>query len=143
MTTQSSFTQDDSLFVLMGEDVRRIQIVLNNFDPNLRFTVDLFKNEVPHFLDLELSQDSMSVFRKNINTGLYAHFSSYIPWTHRTAWTKSLNSRPSRIWSQNKLSSEINFTKKLESRNGFPTFFVKRIIYQVLNITNESTNNAE
>ena len=32
---------DDSLFVIKPEDVRRIQIVLYNFDTNLRFTVDL------------------------------------------------------------------------------------------------------
>ena len=57
----------------------RIQNLLNNFDPHLRFTVDLFHNEVPHFLDLELSPDGISIFRKNTNTGLYTHFSSYVP----------------------------------------------------------------
>ena len=50
---------DDSLFVIKREDVRRIQNLLNNFGPNLRFTVDLFQNEVPHFLDLELSPDGI------------------------------------------------------------------------------------
>ena len=42
----------DTLFVIKREDVRRIQNLLNNFDPNLRFTVDLFENEVRHLLDL-------------------------------------------------------------------------------------------
>ena len=69
----------DTLFVIKREDVRLIQNLLNSFDSNLRFTVDLFQNEVPHFLDLELSPDGISVFRKNINTGLYTHFSSYVP----------------------------------------------------------------
>ena len=30
---------------------------LNSFDNNLKFTVDLFDKETPHFLDLELSPD--------------------------------------------------------------------------------------
>ena len=110
----------DTLFVIKREDVRRIQNLLNNFDPNLRFTVDLFQNEVPHFLDLELFPDGISIFRKNTNTGLYTHFRSYISWTHRTVWIKGLTSRASRICSPNKLSSEINFIKKLASWNGFP-----------------------
>ena len=33
---------DDILFVIKREDVSRIQNLLNNFDLNLRFTVDLF-----------------------------------------------------------------------------------------------------
>ena len=70
---------DDTLFVIKREDVRHIQNLLNNFDPNLRLTVDLFQNEVPHFLDLELSPDDISIFRKNTNIGLYNHFSSYVP----------------------------------------------------------------
>ena len=43
---------DDFLFIVKSEDVRRIKNLLNNFDPNLRFTVDLFQNELPHLLDL-------------------------------------------------------------------------------------------
>ena len=76
---------DDTLFVIKRKDVGRIQNLLIKFNPNLRFTVDLFQNEVPHFLDLELSPDGISIFRKNTNTGLCTHFSSYVPWTHRTA----------------------------------------------------------
>ena len=134
---------DDTLFVIKRENVRRIQNLLNNFNPILRFTVDLFQNEVPHFLDLELSPDGISIFRKNTNTGLYTHFTSYVPWIHRTAWIKSLTSCASRICSPNKLSSEINFIKKLASWNGFPISVVKKIILQVLSTTDESTNNAE
>ena len=40
---------------------------------------NLFQNEVPHLLDLELSPDGISIFRKNTNTGFYSHFSSYVP----------------------------------------------------------------
>ena len=69
----------DTLFVIKREDVRRIQNLLNNFDPNLRLTLDLFQNEIPHFLDLKLSPDGIPIFRKNTNTDLYTHFRSYVP----------------------------------------------------------------
>ena len=39
----------------------RIDKLLNGFDKNLKFTVDLFENEVPHFLDLEMSPDGISI----------------------------------------------------------------------------------
>ena len=69
---------DDTLLVIKHKDVRYIQNLLNNFDPNLCFTVDLFQNEVPHLLDLESSPDVIPIFRKNTNTSLYTHFSSYV-----------------------------------------------------------------
>ena len=90
----------DTLFVIKREDVRHIQNLLNNFDPNLRLTVDLFQNEIPHFLDLELSPDGISIFRKNTNTDLYTHFRSYVPYTH--ALIKSFASSASRIYLSNK-----------------------------------------
>ena len=69
---------DDTRYVIKREDVCRIQNPLNNFDPNLRFTVDLFQNEVAHFLNLKFSPEGILIFRKNSNAGLYTHFSSYI-----------------------------------------------------------------
>ena len=71
---------DGTLFVIKRKDVCHIQNLLNNFDPNLHL-----KNVVLHFLDLKLSSNGISVFRKNTNTGLCTHFSSYVPWIHRTA----------------------------------------------------------
>ena len=47
------------------------------------------------------------------------------------------------ICSPNKLSSEINFIKKLASWNSFPIFAAKKIIHQVLNTTYKSSNNTE
>ena len=93
---------DVTLFVIKREDVPPIQNLLNSFDPNLHFTVDLFQNEVPRFLDLEVSPDGKLIFRKNANTGLYTHFSSYVPWTHRSGWIKSLTFLRSRTRSQKK-----------------------------------------
>ena len=45
---------DDTLLVMKPENVSQVHKALNKFDNNLCFTVDMFQNEVPHFLDLEL-----------------------------------------------------------------------------------------
>ena len=135
---------DVTVFVIKREDVRPIQDILNSFDPNLHFTVDLFQNEVPCFQDLEVSPDDKSIFKKNTNTGLYTHFSSHVPWTHRSGWIKSLTFRRSRTRSQkNKKSSEINVIKNLASWNSFPRSVAKDITHQVLNTTDEISDKSE
>ena len=46
---------DDTLLFVEPQDVSCIHKLLNDFDKNLQFTIDLFENEVPIFLDLEIS----------------------------------------------------------------------------------------
>ena len=53
---------DDTLLVIKPDNVKEVQNFLNKFDKNLRFTVDMFQNKAPHFLDLELSPDGISIF---------------------------------------------------------------------------------
>ena len=53
---------DDTLLIVKHENVKQIHDQLNKFDKNLRFTVDMFEDVVPHFLDLELSPDGISIF---------------------------------------------------------------------------------
>ena len=78
------------------ENVSQVYKALNKFD-DLRLTVDMFQNEVPNFLHLELSSDGMTVFRKYTITGLYVSFTSLVSRTYRTPWIRSLVTRTSRI----------------------------------------------
>ena len=48
------------------------------FDKNLRFTVDKFDDVVPHFLDLELRDDPITLYTKPTNTGLYVNYNSNV-----------------------------------------------------------------
>ena len=82
---------------------------------NLKFTIDLFENEVPHLLHLEMSPNGISIYRKDTNTGLYVNYTSFVPWTHRTAWIRSLVRRALKICSRNKLSEELKLIKKFAS----------------------------
>ena len=119
---------DDTLLLVKKTGLMFIHERLNNFDSNLRFTVDLFDDTLPHFLDLELHEDGVSIYRKNTNTGLYVNFDSYVPWHYRIAWIRSLVSRATKICSSDKLNNEINNVKKFASWNGFPRQIVEKIV---------------
>ena len=133
---------DDTLLVIKPDNVKEVHNSLNKFDKSLRFTVDMFQNKVPHFVDLELSPDGISIFRKDINTGLYVNFKRFVPWTYRTSWIKTLVNRATRICAPNKLSSEINIIKRFASWNDFPKSVVNYIINKTLNTpsNNEGPN---
>ena len=75
----------DILLVVKPRDVSWIYSLLNTFDKNLKFTIDLFENQVPHFLNLEMSPDRISVYQKGTNTGLSVNDTKFVPCTHRTA----------------------------------------------------------
>ena len=98
---------DDTLLVVKPQNISCIHKLLNGFDKNLNCTVDLFENEVPHFLDLEMSQDGILIYWKDTNTGLYVNYTSFVPWTHCTAWIGSLVTRALKIYLNNNLSQEL------------------------------------
>ena len=52
---------DVTLLVIKPDNVKEVHNSLNKFDKNLRFTVDMFQNKVPHFLNLELTPDRISM----------------------------------------------------------------------------------
>ena len=60
---------DDTLVVIKREHLKLVHDALNNFDKNLNFTVDTFDDVVPHFLDIEIHPDSLSIYCKDTNTG--------------------------------------------------------------------------
>ena len=102
-------------FVVKPQDVVRIDKLLNGFDKNLTFTVDLFENEVSHFIDLEMLPDRILIYWKDTNTGLYMNNTSFAPWTHPIAWIKSLVTSALKICSSNKLLQELKLSKKFAS----------------------------
>ena len=119
---------DDTLLLVKPEDIQRLHDALNSFDPNLQFTVDTFEHETPHFLDIEISPDGLSIFRKDTNTGLYTNYNSYTPWSYRKAWIRSLVNRATKICSPGKLNQEIHMIKRFASWNNFPRHIVNNII---------------
>ena len=106
---------DDILLVFKPSDVQRIHDLFNDFDENLKFTVDTCQDSTPHFLELELSSDGLTIYRKDTNTGLYTNFDSFVPWQFRKAWINSLVNRALKICAPNKLSAEMCSIKRFAS----------------------------
>ena len=70
---------DHTLVVIKREHLKLVHDASNNFDKNLNFTVDTFDDVVPHFLDIEIHPDGLSIYCKDTNTGQYTHYNSYSP----------------------------------------------------------------
>ena len=81
---------DDTLLFMKPENVSQVHKALNKFDNNLHLTVDTFQNEVPHFVDLELSPNGIIIFQKDTITGLYINFTIFLSWANCTLWIRSL-----------------------------------------------------
>ena len=99
---------DDTLLLMKPEDIQLVQNLFNSFHKNLRFTVDRFENEVPHLLDIKMSAQGLTIYRKNAHTGQYFHYDSFTPWNYKISWIRSLVTRAKRICSVNMLPEEIN-----------------------------------
>ncbi|XP_066932169.1 uncharacterized protein [Clytia hemisphaerica] len=123
---------DDTLLLVKPNDVDRIHQKLNTFDKSIQFTVDRFDNETPHFLDIEISPDGLSVYRKDTNTGQYINFQSHTPWRYKTSWIRSIITTANRLCSDNKLPHELTLIKMFASWNGFPQHVCKSLIFRTL-----------
>ena len=117
------------------EDIQLVQNLVNSFHKNLRFTVDRFENKVRHFLDIKMSAQGWTIYRKNTHTGQYVHYDSFTSWNYKISWIFSLVTRDKRICSVNLLPEEINEIKKLASWNGFPKFISTSIIKRALTLS--------
>jgi hypothetical protein len=121
---------DDTLLLVKPEDIDDILHKFNNFHQNLEFTVDTFEECIPHFLDLEIHPDGISIYRKDTHTAQFVHYESFTKWNHKVAWIRSLIFRAKKLCTPNKLKAEINNIKKFASYNGFPRWIVNKIVKQ-------------
>ena len=99
---------DDTLLLIKPENINTVVNKFNSFDKNIQFTVDTFENETPHFLDLEIHPDGISIYRKATHTGQFINYTSFTTWNHKTAWIKSLISCAENICLANKLKQEFD-----------------------------------
>ena len=137
---------DDTILVIKPKDTGRVHLALNKFDKNLQFTIDEFENVVPHFLDLEIRDDGIALYKKPTNTGLYINYSSNVPWMFRVSWIKSLTTRAKKICSPIHLKGELDIIKRYAAWNGFPKYVTNKIINKVINkstINDQTTNDQD
>ena len=79
-----------TLLLVKLADIPHIHNLFNKSDKNLRFIVDRFENDVPHFLDIKMSILGLTVYRKHTHTSQYINFERYTPWNYKISWTEVL-----------------------------------------------------
>ena len=136
---------DDTLLLVKPENVDNIMKAFNKFHKNLEFTVDKFTNCVPHFLDLEIHREGISIFRKETHTAQYVNYDSYTKWNHKVAWIRSLFTRAKKLCSPGNIKKEIANIKRFASYNGFPKWMVNKEVerYQHQQPQKEKKENDE
>ena len=123
---------DDALVMVKEDKIDEILERFNNFDQNLRFTVDSFDDGDVHFLDIRIRPDGETdVYSKPTNSGQYSHFDSYAPWGHKIAWARALIDRAFRICSTSNLfQGQKTRICKILSWNGYPSYVRKKLLKQ-------------
>ena len=120
---------DDILVLVKPTDIPTVLNKFNAFDKNLNPTVENFKDGSVQFLDLNVTDKGIAIFRKDTHTGQYTHFSRFEPWGRKTAWIKSLFYRAVMICSEQfLLNNQITNITQFMSWNGFPANIKKSII---------------
>ena len=118
---------DDTLVFMKVSDIPFVLNKFNSFDKNLKFTVDTFDSGNVHFLDLEISQSGIDIYRKPTHTGQYTHFDT---WARKTAWIRSLFHRAVNICSNSAfLNQQILQISKFMAWNGFTVHCTNPLIY--------------
>ena len=69
---------DYTLLLVKCQDNDKVLKAFNWFDNNIKFTLDRFENETPHFMDLEICPNGLSIFQKTKNTGQYINMDFFI-----------------------------------------------------------------
>ena len=114
---------DDTLVLIKPENIDYVHNLINNFHPNLKFTVDTFNDSSVHFLDLLIMDNlDIDIYRKDTFTGQYINFNSFTPWHYKVSWIRSLFFRCKTICSNDTLfNKQVKFVSELMSWNGFPS----------------------
>ena len=71
---------DGILLLFQRQHIEKVLKAFNGFDKNLKFTVDRFESESPHFLELEICTNGIKIFLKNTHTGQYINMDSFTLW---------------------------------------------------------------
>ena len=70
---------DDTLVALKPEDLNYVHNALDNFNRDLKVSLNTFHDIVSHFLDIKIHSDSFGIYCKPTNIGHYTHYTSFPP----------------------------------------------------------------
>ena len=63
-----------TLALIKESDINVVLKKVNNFHPNLNFTVDKFNDGIVHYLVIKIVDNETDIYFKDTHTGQYIHF---------------------------------------------------------------------
>ena len=128
---------DYTLILAKPSDISNILAKFNSYHPQIQFTLDYFPDNDVHFLDIKITSDGTTIFRKSTHTGQYSHISSFTLWSQKTAWIRALINRAHKICSSGStLKVELDQISKFMSWNSFP----RRLSQKLMNTFKPSSS---
>ena len=93
--------------VVKREVIDKVLKAFDGIKKNLKFTVDKFENKTPHFLDLAICINDLTIFQKNTHTGQYINMDYFTLWKWKTNWIRSLVDQAKKMCSKENLPKEL------------------------------------
>ena len=141
------FVDDTLCFVKIGT-INYITTILNDFDPNITFTIEVEKNCKLPFLDVFLIKKRnnivTTVYRKATTNGICINWKLFAPTTWKRGTLKTLADRAYLICSNIVLrEKEIDHLKKVfHERNHYPKWVMNQVLHEVEEKRRTSVNNV-
>ena len=130
----------DDIFVLLRskEHIALLAQYMSSKHPNIRFTFEEENDNVLPFLDVNVFREAdrftSTVHRKDTFSGVYTNFHSFLPVAYKRGLLSTLLYRAYSITSSfGSLHDEIEKLKKIFAKNGYPSRFVDRCIFEFFN----------
>ena len=140
---------DDTLVVFNNPgDADRFISYLNSLHPNMKFTMEHEVLDRLAFLDLLLIKEDdkieITVYRKPTHSGVFTHFTSFVPYPFKVGLINTLLSRAYRICSNWHLFHlEVEKIKGMLMMNGYTSQLVESKVGLFLNKKFEETNSRD
>ena len=125
---------DDTLAVFDNKDNALLFLkYLNSLHPSIKFTMECEEDEKLAFLDLLIIKSNgnveLTVYRKPTHSGVFTHFSSFIPHRYKVALVKTLICRSYRHCSSWHLfHAETKCITNMLMNNGYNKSHIKSIV---------------
>ena len=121
---------------------------LNNLHPNIKFTMECEEDEKLAFLDLLIMKSNdnivLTIYRKPTHSGVFTHFTSFIPHHYKVALVKTLICRAYRHCSSWLLfHEEIENVTDMLMNNGYNLSLIENTVKLFLGKCFNDNNNAD
>ena len=136
---------DDTFAFIKPNLEQEIQLALNSFHENIKFTYELEQDNSISFLDVLITRENdgnmeTGVYRKPTHTDVYLNWNAHAPNIWKTSTVRSLAKRAFKVCSNDiSLNTELNHLETIFiNNNDYP----KRVINNIIKSEKEKINTA-